>query len=129
MTKKLASTSNIFNQADLRKELLKVMPGYSWTIHKSHIPETYLSATGTQSSGFNRLSTLSVERRDRDGMVTYEVKSAGFGKKAPWVFVNSSSTLAKALRALQDHYQALAQKYRILEADLQKGRLNTHTPD
>lgn len=124
MANKSTAAAKPFDQADFRKELLKVMPGYSWTVHKSHFPDIYLSATGTQSSGFNRLSTLSVERRDRDGIVTYEVKSAGFGKKAPWVFVNTGSTLAKALRALQDHYRALAHKYRILEADMQNGRVN-----
>lgn len=122
MSNKLSTATSILDQADFRKELIKIMPGYSWTVHKSHCPDIYLSATGTQSKGFNRISTLSVEKRNREEIITYEVKSAGFGKKAPWVFTSSDSTLAKALRALQDHYKALAQKYSILESDLQKGR-------
>lgn len=52
--------------AEFRKELLKIMPGYSWTVHKTSNPER-LTATGIQSSGFNRLSTLQVTRTDKGG--------------------------------------------------------------
>ncbi len=69
--------------AEFRKELLKVMPGYKWTVHKTSNAER-LMATGTQSSGFNRLSTLHVTRADNGSGPWYEVKSAPHGTKSPW---------------------------------------------
>ncbi|QBX38641.1 hypothetical protein E4M02_11000 [Brevundimonas sp. S30B] len=113
----------VFGPDDLRKELLKAMPGYEWTVHRP-IAKTgaYLEATGIQSSGFNRLSTLAVTRRDRDGVVEYEAKSAGFGKRAPWLHTNRDGTLARALRGLQQHYAAKAATYRGHAASLEIGR-------
>ncbi len=102
------------NSNGFRKELVRIMPGYTWTIHRSVdfvSDSSHLSATGIQSSGFNRLSTLKVIRRDRDGQVEYEVKSAGFGKNAPWLAERTNGTLARALRALQDHYETMAMNY------------------
>lgn len=89
---------------EFRAELMKVMPGYSWTVHKSS-SETYLNATGTQSSGFNRLSTLCVTRTAHNGVVKYEAKSSGFGLRARWLHNNTDGTLARSLRGLQDHYE------------------------
>ena len=89
-----------------RAELVKAMPGYRWTVHKSDNPD-FLEATGTQSSGFNRLSTLRVTRHENcpvAGSSWYEVKSAGYGK-------NEDATLARALRGLQNHYEQRAAKY------------------
>lgn len=111
--------------ADFRKELAKVMPGYKWTIHQSHCPESYLCATGIQSSGFNRLSTLHVERRDNygaGGKPRYEAKSAGYGRKAPWLHVAVGLTLAQALRSLQDHYEAVACQHGCHASAMQVGR-------
>lgn len=113
------------NSSEFRSELVKIMPGYKWTIHKSNCPDKYLSATGTQSSGFNRLSTLHVERREAyagSEHPRYEVKSAGNGTKSPWVHTAVGRSLARALRDLQDHYKWQAAKYRSLESDLQVGR-------
>jgi len=112
------------NPSEFRKELVKIMPGYDWTVHKSSNPEMHLSATGIQSSGFNRLSTLSVVRRDilSSGGVQYEVKSAGFGTKSPWLAERGGRTLAQALRALQAHYENMAQTYRGHANDLQNAR-------
>lgn len=111
--------------ADFRKELVKIMPGYKWTIHASRSPERFLVATGTQSSGSNRLSTLQVERRDNyagSGKPRYEAKSSGYGRRSPWMHVASGQTLAQALRNLQDHYKAMASTYHCLAGDLQVGR-------
>lgn len=102
-----------YSTKDFRAELMKIMPGYSWTVHKSS-SDGYLSATGTKSSGFNRLSTLIVERRDNyagKGFPWYEVKSAGFGLRAPFLGTNSDRTLARALRGLQQHYEQKAATY------------------
>ena len=107
---------------EFRAELEKIMPGYAWTVHKSlknslppklaeDLPEV-LRATGTQSSGFNRLSTLEVTRREHDGMVTYEARSSGYGTKAPWLHHSRAGTLARALRYLQEHYERTAATYR-----------------
>ncbi len=54
-------TAKPFTTTDFRKELLAIMPGYKWTVHKT-ISGQKLEATGIQTSGFNRLSTLSVTR-------------------------------------------------------------------
>ena len=43
-----------------RAALVKIMPGYNWTIHRVPTGATTIVATGIQSSGFNRLSTLQV---------------------------------------------------------------------
>lgn len=114
------------NASEFRAELVKIMPGYSWTVHKSRAPEHYLLATGTQSSGSNRLSTLQVERRDNyaaSGKPRYEVKSAGYGKRAPWLHFAQAQTLAKALRSLQDHYESMARMYGSHASDLKTGRV------
>lgn len=114
------------NASEFRAELVKIMPGYSWTVHKSHAPEHYLLATGTQSSGSNRLSTLQVERRDNyaaSGKPRYEVKSAGYGKRAPWLSLAQAQTLAKALRCLQDHYESMASTYSRHAHDMNFGRV------
>lgn len=113
------------NTADFRKELVKIMPGYKWTVHKSNCPDKYLSATGTQSSGSNRLSTLHVERREDyagSGHPRYEAKSAGYGAKSPWMHTSSGRTLAQALRSLQQHYERQASTYYGLAGDLKVGR-------
>ena len=109
------------NSKEFRAELVKIMPGYSWTVHKDHIskrlrdefPETpvVLTATGIQSSGSNRLSTLEVSRREDNGHVTYAAKSSGYGTRARWLHEHKDGTLARALRVLQDHYEAMASTY------------------
>jgi len=111
--------------ADFRAELAKIMPGYKWTVHKTHNPSHTLIATGIQSSGSNRLSTLQVERRENyagNGKPRYEAKSSGYGTRSPWMHAAIGPTLAQALRSLQDHYKAMANTYRALESDLQVGR-------
>jgi hypothetical protein len=113
--------------AEFRKELVKIMPGYAWTVHKTPMiyaldKTGYLKATGIQTSGFNRLSTLQVERREKEGAITYEVKSAGFGKRSPWLSTAKDGTLARALRSLQDHYEHMAGKYQHHAHDLRDAR-------
>jgi len=106
-----------------RKELIKVMPGYTWTVHKSSAPEIYLTATGVQSSGFNRLSTVSVTWRAHPTTIPwYEVKSSGFGLKSPWLAEKGGKTLAQAFRALQNHYEHMAQTYACQARNLQAAR-------
>ena len=117
------------NTAEFRKELTKLMPGYSWTVHKGNNPQR-ITATGIRSSGFNRLSTLQVTRKEDDSWgVLYEAKSAGHGTKSPWVSSNQDRTLARALRGLQRHYEMTANTYRSLAAALQKGRAVEESQD
>lgn len=114
----------VFSGSDFRKELLKIMPGYEWTVHRQgrHFPEL-LEATGIKSSGFNRLSTLFVSRRERaPGVVEYAAKSAGYGTRAPWLHTNRDSTLARALRGLQSHYEIMAATYQGHASALQFAR-------
>lgn len=107
---------------EFRAELGRVMPGYNWVVHKTSSPETLLRATGTMSSGFNRLSTLRVIRDLSRGTPSYEVSSAGYGTKATMAATHRGATLARALRALQDHYQSKEAYYRGLATALQAGR-------
>ena len=104
-----------------RAELTKIMPGYSWTVHHPHGPG-FVKATGIKSSGFNRLSTLAVTRRQNGDETVYEAKSAGYGTRAKWLHTNSDATLARALRGLQQHYEATANTYRSHAAALQSAR-------
>ena len=115
---------------EFRAELTKIMPGYSWTVHKSP-SDALMKATGTQSSGFNRLSTLVVERRDNyagKGFPWYTVMSAGFGLRAPFLGENHDRTLARALRGLQDFYKAKAAVYASHARALQSGREPAEVP-
>lgn len=115
------------NSTEFRKELMKIMPGYKWTVHTGIGLEGFLSATGIQSAGFNRLSTLQVYRRDGDCRVEYEVKSSGFGKNSPWLSTYTDGTLARALRGLQNHYRYMASLYSNHEWSLQGARKPKHT--
>ncbi len=36
--------------SEFRAELVKIMPGYKWVLHKTHNPEHTLIATGTIST-------------------------------------------------------------------------------
>jgi hypothetical protein len=110
------------NSIEFRKELVKLMPGYTWTVHQSTDPDRYISATGIQSSGFNRLSTLQIERRDRISGVEYEAKSSGYGKHCPWLSSATGATLAQALRHLQDFYEERARTYQSGAFDLKNAR-------
>ncbi len=110
---------------EFRKELIRKMPGYKWTIHQNgpfHTVPGYFSATGIQSSGFNRLSTLMVTRRVKGMDIEYEVKSSGYGKSAPWLSEYTDGTLARALRGLQNHYEAIASNYSGHERSLEYAR-------
>lgn len=116
------------NANEFRKELVKIMPGYDWTVHQTKAAG-YLSATGAQSSGFNRLSTLRVERREQDGKIRYTAKSAGYGLRARWLHTNEDGTLARALRGLQDHYESTANTYHSHAEYLKAGRVVAHNAE
>ena len=109
---------------DFRAALVKIMPGYSWTVHKASNTQR-LTATGIQSSGFNRLSTVQVVWVEHDkawGGPVYEVKSAPHGTKSPWAHAATDRTLARAFRDLQQHYERQANSFHSLAARLQDGR-------
>lgn len=114
--------TKLFTADDFRSELAKVMPGYRWTVHRAGKDPVRLVATGIQSSGFNRLSTLRVERSIERDRAWYTVKSAGFGTKAIFGVEIGDATLARALRSLQEHYLRQSNSYRALAGHLQAGR-------
>ncbi|WP_414832154.1 hypothetical protein [Afifella sp. YEN Y35] len=107
--------------ADFRKELMAIMPGYRWTVHKGGSPAR-MAATGIQSSGFNRLSTLRVVRTEKDGRVWYETASSDYGARSGWEERYGDLTLARALRGLQHHYEMMQVKFGRLATSLQRGR-------
>ena len=111
--------------AELRKSLIKILPGYKWTVHKSSSPDGYLRATGIQTAGFNRLSTLSIEVRFKKGELEYEAKSAGFGLRAPWLSSATDGTLTRAVRALQSYYEGQEAKYGQHAANIRHARATT----
>lgn len=113
------------NSNEFRKELEKIMPGYAWTVRRTKTAG-YLWAEGMQCSGFNRLSTISVQRREQDGKVVYTAKSAGSGLRARWLHENEDGTLARALRGLQAHYEWTAAHYGKHADDMRRGRVPTH---
>lgn len=110
------------SKPSFRDELVKIMPGYSWTVHRHSKDAVRITATGIQSSGFNRLSTLQVIRTEKDGRISYTAKSAGYGTRARWLHENSDTTLARTLRGLQQHYEMVANTYRSHAARLEDGR-------
>lgn len=98
------------NTKEFRAELQKIMPGYKWTVRKPLDKSgEVLKAVGIKTAGFNRLSTLMVNRREKE-YNKYEVKSSGFGR-APWLGTYDAPTLAQALRGLQEHYEYMAREY------------------
>ena len=111
-----------------RKELIKIMPRYAWTVHRNMFSGSdHISATGIQSAGFNRLSTLQVTRNEKDGEAEYKVTSSGFGTRAPWLSKYTDGTLARALRGLQNHYEEMSRNYNQHARYLESGR--TIPPD
>nr|WP_320132356.1 hypothetical protein [uncultured Holophaga sp.] len=107
----------------LRDELVALMPGYKWTVHKAIVKDQrVITATGTTASGSNRTSTLQVDRRVDAGQVSYTARSAGYGTRAKWLASADGRTLAQALQNLQDHYEGMASKYSAHAGALQKGR-------
>lgn len=118
-----------FTADDFRTELVKIMPGYSWTVHRAAKGASKLSATGVQSSGFNRLSTLRVERSMERDAPWYTAKSAGFGMRARFNAEIGDRTLARALRGLQEHYTRTSNEYHSLAARLQTGRVEKTLPE
>lgn len=116
------------NSKEFRAELVKIMPGYDWTVHQSRL-DWRLEVTGIQSSGFNRLSTLSVVRVEREGQKpVYEAKSAGYGRRARWLHTHKDGTLARALRGLQDYYEAVASTHYSHAGALKHGRKAKDAP-
>ncbi|MCE7797890.1 hypothetical protein LWE61_15170 [Sphingobium sufflavum] len=105
-----------------RASLVKIMPGYRWTVHKAGPAAKRLVATGIQSSGLNRISTLQVTCASTEGGEYFTARSAGFGRRAPWLHQNGDRTLARALRGLQIHYRAMAASYSGHEQALENGR-------
>lgn len=107
-----------------RKELVKIMPGYKWTIHRPYTKDSkFLIATGIQTAGLNRVSTLEVTVKDQDGKLYYTSRSSGCGKNSQWLSSNEGSTLARSLRGLQDHYEIHGNNYLRHAADLQGARV------
>ena len=107
-----------------RKELKKIMPGYKWTIHRLY-GNSKLTATGIQTSGLNRLSTLEVAVfKTAKGEIGYKSKSSCTRKNAAWLSEQEGQTLVQSLRNLQNHYKCVGGNYLRHAADLQGARTN-----
>lgn len=117
-----------FTAGEFRAELMKIMPGYQWQVHRVTKGDQWLLATGIQSSGFNRLSTLKVGRKVERDRPWYTARSAGFGTRAKFGLEVGDTTLARALRDLQDHYERQANSYRVLASTLKNAREKAREP-
>ncbi|ACL06285.1 hypothetical protein Dalk_4607 [Desulfatibacillum aliphaticivorans] len=112
---------------EFREELKKLLPGYKWTVHqpspftKKEEINDWMEATGSISSGSNRISTMVVTRSDKDNRVKYIAQSSGFGFRGG-ESVLPEKTLARAVRALQDLYEHKANLYHTLAMDIQYAR-------
>lgn len=111
------------NRKKFRESLNKLMPGYNWTVHRQPKGTVALHATGIQSSGSNRLSTLQVIYQIRNETGWFEVAYSGYGVRAPWLGKNADATLARALRGLQDHFEHKANRYIGAAGDMARGRI------
>lgn len=102
-----------------RKELAKILPGYKWTVHRT-LSTRVISATGIQSSGFNRLSTIEVTRHIERPW--YEAAGYGRGIRALVAGRGYGETLARAIRGLQSHYASERDRYATLEREISEAR-------
>ena len=108
---------------EFRKELRKIMPGYKWTVHRvKYNNPNILHATGIQSSGFNRMSTLYIKRRFSGRSAEYSAMSSGYGRRDAIKGMFNAPTLARALRGLQQQYEKKSLNYKGLAKDLENGR-------
>jgi len=122
-TKTSKKSSNTARRESFRKELMKVMPGLKWTIHRTRYDDGIIEASAFKSSGSNRLFTLSVTRQSReDGSVLYIARSSGRGTWAKWLHSHTAKTAAQALRGLQTHYEREAAKYGVQVGHMTKAR-------
>lgn len=113
--------------AQLRAELQRRMPGYRWTVHRPDADGRRIDATGTQSAGSNRLSTLTVIRRLKPfgggDYPCYEAAIYGPGTRGVAEFVCVATTLARSLRFVQDRAEAQARHWCGIAARLAEGRI------
>lgn len=112
--------SPVHSSALFRAALTKILPGYNWTVHKPISKGADLHATGIQSSGSNRCSTIEVVMRT--GGKWFEAKIAGYGTRAKWLKTGCGSTLTQAIRSLQDGLEHEAQIYRSQARTIQEAR-------
>ena len=117
------------NTTEFRKEIVKIMPGYKWTVAKPCRLKTdaargfsHITATGVQSAGFNRVSTLLIVRHEEDGTIEYEAKIAGYGTRGPWAETEKGETLARALRYLQERCSVMMATYNACVLAMMRGR-------
>lgn len=111
-------TSPLETTNQLRDALKKLMPGFSWTVHKQRWPDSPLIATGIQSSGSNRTATVEVSLVNK----FFTVRGAGYGAQSPWTGKGAGTTLAQAFRSLQQHYEKTARDYAAMAEKLQNAR-------
>jgi hypothetical protein len=117
------------NSNDFRKDLQKEMPGYKWTVRRPR-SDWFLMALGIQTSGYNRMSTLLVERRALSGdAAEYTVRYSGFGAKAPWIGQATEVTLVRALRELQQRFEWERNKYHAAAVTLADAREHKGYPE
>lgn len=127
MNNEAADNNSKAGSADFRKWLRKVLPGYNWTVHKSKFPDlqTAIHATGVQTSGFNRTSTIEVVMKKQGQW--FEAYISGYGKHSTVLGEGFGRTVAQAFRALQSNLETKAQIYAVQAGTVQAARLSPNT--
>lgn len=110
-------------EKDFRDEVRKLLPGYRWVIRRRSSLAVHLEAVGAMSSGSNRLSTLTITRLDAtDGPIYSAASSRGRVNARDEFRATRYRTLPQAVRALQSHYEYMAQHYAALADHIATGR-------
>lgn len=123
----------LFSAKEFMVELIKAMPGYAWSVERTH-NNNYLRSIGTISSGFNRTATLFVNRINRDGKVEYSVFADNNYAYKTYIFIDGKEpykyghSLKSALRNLQNHHESVARENLSISNSLQNARTPLDTP-
>ena len=118
MKTKTTTPNNEYTAADFRNELKKLLPGYNWTVHKGTSSE--FQASGIQSAGFNRLSTIEVNRFKTTAW--YKTFGYGYGTRVNSLGTSSGATLAQAIRSLQEGLENMGSKLLGLAGSIEAAR-------
>lgn len=107
---------------EFRAELRRRMPGLKWTIRtRARCNAEAMLAVGTRADGLNRACTLEVGYLGA-GLLPYEARHYGHGKRAPLTASGRGDTVAQALRDLQATLETLARRYANAADDVQRAR-------
>lgn len=130
----------VYTRAEFKADLERVMPGFKWTVHKPssllrwdeptkmHVKVTLaekdahrMTATGTKSSGFNRVATIEATYL-ANILRPFEVVVFGYGCRGPKIMAGVGKTVPQAFRDAQSKCEERAQFFGHGASLLKQGR-------